>query len=128
MSTLYVSSELTPPGGFTAGIEGPACDADGILYAVNYAHQGTIGRVTPKGDCSIFVELPKGSTGNRIRFHSSGDMLVADYTGHNILRINMQSRAISVYAHEQTMNQPNDIAIAANDTVYASDPNWAKKT
>ena len=128
MSTLYVSSELTPPGGFTAGIEGPACDANGILYAVNYAHQGTIGRVTPKGDCSIFVELPEGSTGNGIRFHSSGDMLVADYTGHNILRINMQSRAISVYAHEQTMNQPNDIAIAADDTVYASDPNWAEST
>ena len=128
MSTLYVSSELTPPGGFTAGIEGPACDPNGILYAVNYAHQGTIGRVSPKGDCSIFVELPEGSTGNGIRFHSSGDMLVADYTGHNILRINMQSRAISVYAHEQTMNQPNDIAIAADDTVYASDPNWAEST
>ena len=128
MSTLYVSSELTPPGGFTAGIEGPACDANGILYAVNYVHQGTIGRVTPEGDCSIFVELPERSTGNGIRFHSSGDMLVADYTGHNILRINMQSRAISVYAHEQTMNQPNDIAIAADDTVYASDPNWAEST
>ena len=70
MSTLYVSSELTSPGGFTAGIEGPACDADGILYAVNYAHQGTIGRVTPKGDCSIFVELPEGSTGNGISFQS----------------------------------------------------------
>ena len=55
-------------------------------------------------------------------------MLVADYTGHNILRIDMQSRAISVYAHEQTMNQPNDIAIAADDTVYASDPNWAEST
>ena len=55
-------------------------------------------------------------------------MLVADYTGHNVLRIDMQSRAISVYAHEQTMNQPNDIAIAADDTVYASDPNWAEST
>ena len=128
MSTLYASSELTPPGGFTAGIEGPACDADGMLYAVNYDHQGTIGRVTPDGECSIFVELPEGSIGNGIRFHSSGDMLVADYTGHNILRIDMQSRAISVYAHEQTMNQPNDIAIAADDTVYASDPNWAEST
>jgi len=116
MSTLYVSSELTPPGGFTAGIEGPACDADGMLYAVNYDHQGTIGRVAPDGECSIFVELPEWSIGNGIRFHSSGDMLVADYTGHNVLRIDMQSRAISVYAHEQTMNQPNDIAIAADDT------------
>jgi sugar lactone lactonase YvrE len=26
------------------------------------------------------------------------------------------------------MNQPNDLAIAADGTLYASDPNWAKKT
>ncbi len=128
MSNLYESSQLTDPGGFTSGIEGPACDADGTLYAVNFHHQGTIGKVTPDGTCSVFVELPEGSTGNGIRFHSSGDMLVADYTGHNVLRIDMQTRDVSVYAHEPTMNQPNDIAIAADDTVYASDPNWAEST
>ncbi|MCJ7737257.1 MAG: SMP-30/gluconolactonase/LRE family protein, partial [Anaerolineae bacterium] len=33
-----------------------------------------------------------------------------------------------VYAHEPTMNQPNDIAVGANDIVYASDPNWAAGT
>lgn len=128
MSELYTSSEFTAPEGFTSGIEGPACDAAGNLYAVNYHHQGTIGKVTPGGETSIFVELPAGSIANGIRFHSAGDMLVADYTGHNVLRIDMQTRAISVYAHEPTMNQPNDIAIAADDTVYASDPNWGEST
>lgn len=128
VSTPYTSSELTPPEGFTAGIEGPACDAQGILYAVNYHHQGTIGRVTPEGECSVFVELPDGSIGNGIRFHSSGDMLVADYTGHNVLRIDMDTLDISVYAHQPNMNQPNDIAIAANDALYASDPNWGEST
>ena len=34
---LYTSRDFTPPGGFTPGIEGPACDADGSLYAVNFA-------------------------------------------------------------------------------------------
>lgn len=128
VSTPYTSSELTPPEGFTAGIEGPACDAQGILYAVNYHHQGTIGRVTPDGECSVFVELPDGSIGNGIRFHSSGDMLVADYTGHNVLRIDMDTLDISVYAHQPNMNQPNDITIAANDALYASDPNWGEST
>ena len=55
-------------------------------------------------------------------------MLVADYTNHNVLRIDLESRAISVYAHEGAMNQPNDIAIAANDLVFASDPNWGAST
>ena len=128
MSELYNSSGSPAPGGSTRGIEGPACDAAGNLYAVNYHHQGTIGKVTPEGEASIFVELPEGSIANGIRFHSAGYMLVADYTRHNVLRIDMQTHAISVYAHEPTMHQPNDIAIAADDTVYASDPNWSEST
>jgi sugar lactone lactonase YvrE len=40
----------------------------------------------------------------------------------------MQTKQISVYAHEPRMYQPNDIAIGANDIVYASDPNWSSST
>ena len=125
---LYKSEVFTAPGGFTSGIEGPSCDRAGNLYAVNYDRQGTIGRVTPDGECDLFVELPAGSVGNGIRFHSAGAMLIADYTNHNVLRVDMATRAISVYAHEPAMNQPNDIAIGADDLVYASDPNWAEST
>lgn len=126
--TLFAAKIFTEPGGFTSGIEGPACDFSGNLYAVNYAHQHTIGKITPQGECSIFVELPGGSIANGIRFHSQGFMLVADYTNHNILQIDMTSRQISTYAHNPAMNQPNDIAIGANDLVYASDPNWGEST
>ena len=125
---LYTSSIFTQPGGFTSGIEGPACDRNGNLYAVNFQRQGTIGKITPAGECSVFAELPNNSIGNGIRFHSGGQMLVADYTNHNVLRIDMQNQAIDVYAHEPAMNQPNDIAIGANDIVYASDPKWADGT
>lgn len=122
---LFVSRLFTPPESFTSGIEGPAVDTGANLYAVNYKRQHTIGRVTPNGKASIFVELPEGSTGNGIRFNSEGDMLIADYTGHNVLKVNMESREVSVYAHESRMNQPNDLAIGANDLIYASDPNWS---
>lgn len=125
---LFVSHEFTPVNGFTSGIEGPACDADGNLYAVNFERQHTIGKVTPQGDASIFVELPTGSIGNGIRFNSKGFMFIADYTNHNVLKVDMQTREISVHAHEPTMNQPNDLAIGANDILYASDPNWGKST
>lgn len=124
----FSSHVFTPQDGFTDGIEGPGCDRQGNLYAVNYARQHTIGKVTPEGECSVFLELPKGSTGNGIRFTSKGDMLIADYTGHNVLKVDMATRHISVLAHEPTMNQPNDIAIGANDIVYASDPNWKAST
>ena len=125
---LFVAQEFTPINGFTSGIEGPACDADGNLYAVNYERQHTIGKVTPDGTESVFVELPTGSIGNGIRFNSEGFMFIADYTNHNVLKVDMNTRAISVYAHEPTMNQPNDLAIGANDRLYASDPNWGAST
>ena len=125
---LFVSQEFTPVNGFTSGIEGPACDAAGNLYAVNYERQHTIGQVTPDGTASVFVELPTGSIGNGIRFNSEGFMFIADYTNHNVLKVDMDTRDITVHAHAPTMNQPNDLAIGANDILYASDPNWGAST
>ncbi len=125
---LFTSSIFFPAGTFTTSIEGPACDPDGNLYAVNYNHKGTIGLVTPEGKGSIFAELPSGSVGNGIRFDSRGSMLIADYTGHNILQVNMKTREVSVFASESAMSQPNDIAITRNDILFASDPNWSAKS
>ncbi len=120
--TLFVSSVFVPAGKFTTGIEGPACDSDGNLYAVCYMAPGNIGMVTPEGIASLFIELPSGSAGNGIRFDSRGNMLIADYTGHNVLRVDMKTRIVSVLAHESAMTQPNDIAITSRDVIFASDP------
>lgn len=125
---LFISQEFTPINGFTSGIEGPACDTDGNLYAVNFERQHTIAKVTPEGEASVFIELPNGSIGNGIRFDSHGFMYIADYTNHNVLKVDRQTREISVHAHEPKMNQPNDLAISANDILYASDPNWGEST
>lgn len=122
---LFQARHFTEPGSFTSGVEGPAVDIEGNLYAVNFNRQHTVGKVTPDGDASVFVELFNGSIANGIRFNSRGDMLLADYVNHNVLKVDMETREISVYAHEPRMNQPNDLAIGANDIVYASDPNWA---
>ena len=122
---LFVSRTFTEPGGFTTGVEGPACDPDGNLYAVNYAREGTIGKVTPEGECEVFLELPDGSTGNGIVFdRASSTMFVADYTGHNVLEVDVWTRNVSVHAHEPSMSQPNDVAIRADGVIYASDPDW----
>lgn len=127
-STQQDTEDLTEVGSFTRGIEGPAVDANGNVYAVNFQEQGTIGKVSPDGNASLFVTLPEGSIGNGIRFNSKGEMLIADYPQHNILKVNMQDQSINVYAHEANMNQPNDIAIMDNDIVFASDPKWSEDT
>jgi sugar lactone lactonase YvrE len=125
---LFKATPLSAEKSFTEGIEGPACDARGNVYAVNFERQQTIGRVTPDGKGEVFVTLPGKSTGNGIVFDRKGTMYVADYVGHNVLAIDMASKKVSVFAHDDRMNQPNDLAIAPDDTLYASDPNWGKST
>jgi sugar lactone lactonase YvrE len=75
----FEARPLTPEGSFTGGIEGPACDAQGNIFAVNFQREGTIGRVTPEGKAELFVELPAGSVGNGIRFDRQGMMYVLDF-------------------------------------------------
>jgi sugar lactone lactonase YvrE len=127
-SELFKSSVLTPVNSFTTGVEGPAVDKSGIVYAVNLARQGTIGQIAPGGKTSIFIELPDGSIGNGIRFDSRGNMLIADYTNHNILKVDMNTKMLTIFAHEPRMNQPNDIAIDSKDRLYASDPDFKAGT
>jgi len=121
---LWIARTLTPPNTFTPGIEGPACDRAGNILAVNYQKQGTIGRVSPDGSAEVYVSLPEGSIGNGIRFDRDGDFFVADYTGHNILKVDSKTREVQTLAHNSEMNQPNDLAIAPDGTLYASDPAW----
>jgi gluconolactonase len=125
---LFKSTDFTAENLFTNGIEGPAFDELGNLYVVNFKREGTIGIVDANGKADLFIELPKGSTANGIKFNSNGDMLLADYTGHNILKVDMTTRAVSVFAHNDSFNQPNDICINNKDQIFASDPNWADST
>ncbi|NQZ23756.1 MAG: SMP-30/gluconolactonase/LRE family protein [Colwellia sp.] len=124
-SAKVVVTDWLPDNTFTDGIEGPAVDKNGYLYVVNFSTNGTIGKVDPMGNAKIFLTLPKGSIGNGIRFNKFGDMFIADYTGHNILKVAANTKDISVYAHNDKMNQPNDIAMMKSGILFSSDPNWS---
>ncbi len=125
---LWTSRPLTRPFEYTPGIEGPAVDRAGNIYAVNYASEGTIGRTSSDGTSQIFLTLPAGSVGNGIRFDRQGNFFVADYTRHYIHRVDGATGQSSVLAMEPKMNQPNDLAIADDGTLFASDPNWKDST
>lgn len=128
---LFEARDYVGDGVFTAGIEGPATGPDGALYVVNFAREGTIGRVVPgpdgAGQASLFVALPEGSIGNGIRFAGNGDMIVADYKQHRLLRIRANGE-IAVFAAMPDAHQPNDIARSPTGHFYASDPDWKNET
>lgn len=125
---LFEATPLTAEGGFTAGIEGPAVDAAGNIYAVNFGRQQTIGVVSPQGEAREWLTLPGASVANGLRFDRDGALYVADYVGHNIFRIEAGQLAPRLYAHGAAMKQPNDLAITADGVLYASDPNWEDNT
>lgn len=123
---VYQTHDLTKENLFSTNIEGPAFRHD-TLFVVNYQHDGTIGMVFPDGRCALYANLPKGSTANSIKFDPAGNMYLADFTGHNILKIDLDKK-ISIYCHNDHFNQPNDIYMTAKGWIYASDPNWKDST
>jgi sugar lactone lactonase YvrE len=125
---------------YTTRIEGPAVSPDGDLYVVNIkiprtAHPDTdgggIGRVK-KGTTKSepFTTLPPGGIGNGIRFDLQGRMYVADYKKHIVHVFDAGSTTAQTYFEalpnhdgKPAFTQPNDLAIARDGTLYASDPN-----
>jgi len=124
----YRSQQVTPAGEYTFGIEGPAVDERGNLYVVNFGRPGTVGRLAAGASQSeLFAVLPEGSIGNAIRFDREGRMFVADYKKHNIFLVGADGKQVETYFHSDDFNQPNDMTIAADGTIYASDPHWKQR-
>ncbi|HEY0333824.1 MAG TPA: SMP-30/gluconolactonase/LRE family protein [Stenotrophomonas sp.] len=118
-------------GVFTSDIEGPAVGPDGALYVVNFAHNGSIGRVTPKagrGEAVLFVELPAGSVANGIRFAADGSMRAADKAGRKLLKIDPASAAVTTLAELPGSTGPNDLTLDSAGRAYLSDPDWNTQT
>src|SRR5687767_9125500 len=100
---LWVATPLTKDKEFPAGIEGPACDREGNIFAVCFGKDQTIGKITPQGKGEVWLTLQDKSAGNGIVFDRAGQMYVADYGAHNVLKIDPETKMLSVFAHEPKM-------------------------
>jgi sugar lactone lactonase YvrE len=125
---LFIAEDFTAENLFTNNIEGPCFDDAGNLYVVNFQKDGTIGKVKPDGTVELFITLPEGSIANSIKFDTKGNMYLADFAAHNVLKVNMKTKKVSVYAHSDKFNQPNDLCINSKNQLFASDPNWKEST
>ena len=135
---LFVSKRLTPDE-YTGQIEGPAVDGAGNLYVCNLKVDerpdkgGAIGKVKAGATTStLFATLPVASNGRKskgggIRFDRDGRMYVADFNNHNVFVFEPGQSTPAPY-FRGSFDQPNDLAIAADGTLYASDPRRAEKS
>jgi len=121
---FYVAKDVTAENLFTVNCEGPNVDKKGNLYVVNFEKDGTIGLVHPDGKVETYITLPEGSIANSIQFDKDWNMLLADFKAHNVLKVDTKTKKISVYAHSDQFNGPNDLALNKKGQVFASDPNW----
>jgi gluconolactonase len=128
MQRLYLVEDFTAENLFSVNIEGPCFDANGDLYVVNFQQDGTVGKVSADGKVQLFLTLPAGSTANSIKFDRKGNMYLADFSAHNVLKVDMKTRKVSVYSHTDQFNQPNDLCINSKGQLFASDPNWKEST
>jgi sugar lactone lactonase YvrE len=138
---LFESKQLTKSNEYTTRIEGPAVNPAGDLFVANIRIPGAASADTKGGAIGLMKSgttqsgvfgfpLPGGGIGNGIRFDLQGRMYVADYQNHLIHVFEADSDQPQPYfpapppaAGEPAFNQPNDLAIARDGTLYASDPN-----
>jgi SMP-30/Gluconolactonase/LRE-like region len=142
---LFVSKQLTPGGEYNKGIEGPAVNAAGDLFVVSFKIPGAdpnlrrgIGRVkNGTAQSRLGAKLPLGSRGSGIRFDLQGRMYVADFKKNAIHVFEPGSADPQPYfvaapdpnnPAKPAFTQPNDIAIARDGTIYASDPDFGAGT
>src|SRR3954468_6920206 len=110
--SLFQSRRITSSQSKFKGIEGPAVDAAGNLYVVNFEERGMIGRLRPgRTEFEPFATLDQGSVGNGIRFDRAGRMYVADFKGKQVLVIEPGQTKPAVYFASKDFRQPNDLAI-----------------
>jgi gluconolactonase len=126
------SMPVTPERSFTSGVEGPAVDAFGNVFACNYERNGTIGKVTPAGKTSIFATLPAGGKCAGLHFDSRGSLIALDHINHLVYRVDPADGTFREVLTRDwqgpAFRQPNDLGIASDDRIYFSDPDWGSST
>jgi sugar lactone lactonase YvrE len=91
----FVSRIFTPPGGFTTGIEGPACDVAGNLYITRHG-KGTIAKVSPAGELQREIQLAGRNPSNLAFGGPDGRTIyvtVADTANVEVFRVDQPGRS-----------------------------------
>jgi gluconolactonase len=134
---LFSQSQLltepaTAVNSFSSGVEGPVCDGAGNLYACNFRRPGTIGKLTPDGNISVFAIVPAGGRASGLQIDGHGYLIATDYVNHAIYRVDLHTgeflESLTKDWAGLQFHQPNDLGIAADDTIYFTDPDWHSPT
>ncbi len=112
--------------------EGPALDAAGNLFVVNYRANGNIGRIAADGTAEVFCDLRKlvplegrQPQANGLKIDGQGRLVASDSGAGRLLRIAADGQSVEVLADRwegKRFNSINDVALDTAGNIYFSDP------
>jgi len=112
--------------------EGPALNAAGDLFVVNYRYNGTIGRIARDGTAGILCDLGKilpvegrQTRANGLKLDSQNRLIAADSGAGRLLQIDADGRQAEVLADRwqgKRFNSINDVALDRAGNIYFTDP------
>lgn len=112
--------------------EGPAFDALGNLFVVNYRGNGNIGRIAPDSSASVWCVLSqiaplegRRPQANGLKVDREGRLIAADAGGGRLLRISPDGKRAEVLADRcegSRFESLNDVALDLRGNIYFTDP------
>jgi len=112
--------------------EGPALDAAGNLFVVNYLENGNIGRIGTDRTATVFCDLRKlvplegrKPQANGLKVDRQGRLVASDSGAGRLLRIAADGKSVEVLAdgwRGKRFNSINDVALDPAGNIYFSDP------
>ncbi len=118
-------------------IEGPVWHDSALYYTnmgshqpdekgVKLTNQTTIWRWVPGSKAEVWLEDTVAGT-NGLALNSKGELIATRQLDGSISKIDWQTKKVtpivSSYQNKR-FNSPNDLTLAADDTIYFTDPNW----
>lgn len=128
-------SDAVKPELYATGFEfaeGPALDAAGNLFVVNYLENGNIGRIGTDRTAAVFCDLRKlvplegrKPQANGLKIDRQGRLVASDSGAGRLLRIAADGKSVEVLAdslRRKRFNSVNDVALDPAGNIYFSDP------
>jgi len=104
--------------------EGPAFDASGNFYFVNYQHNGAIGRMKAGEAPTVWAELPDGANAFGLKADAAGNIYAADFNSHKLFRVSPAGQAAIVAQsyRDKPFNGLNDLCFDMAGNLFFTDP------
>ncbi len=126
----YQSTVLFESENNSISIDGPVMDIDGNKFIANVNQKGWIS--VKRSNDKVFIDLlklPDNGVASSMRIGKDKKIFLNDYINHRIYTFDYSNLnpSLELFYENKSLNQPNDMALAKDGSIYFSDPYWNKK-